>query len=263
MSAVKLACEFCGQELPEACDCCEKQYRTAYAEPVDWPHYPVRPEMAHDMPHRIKCLRVDERGYPIPWFVPYFKGKPEPRMADGGKARLAGRGTICWVCGQSLGRYKTFVIGPMCTVNRVSAEPPSHLECAEFSVKHCPFLSKPRMHRRENDLPPGSDVTGEKQPGFMIKRNPGCVCLWTFQDSGKDRTSRIQRILTPTGFLFQIPVPPSAVSWWAEGRKATRAEVEESVRTGLPILEEMVRSQPEMDQLQRQLKECKQYWPNK
>lgn len=28
----------------------------------------------------------------------------------------------------------TFVVGPMCELNRISGEPPSHRECAEFSA---------------------------------------------------------------------------------------------------------------------------------
>lgn len=61
--------------------------------------------------------------------------------------------------------------------------------------------------------------------GIGIKRNPGVICLWTTKkfkpfDDGKG------------GILFEIG-PAEAVEWYAEGRPATREEVEESVRTGL------------------------------
>jgi hypothetical protein len=35
----------------------------------------------------------------------------------------------------------SFVVGPMCGINRNSAEPPSHKECAQWSARNCPFLS--------------------------------------------------------------------------------------------------------------------------
>src|SRR5262245_54991717 len=113
----------------------------------------LRPDLP-PLPSRIAGLPIDpERGYPVPWFVAWHDGKPEFRTADGRKFRQAIRDRLCWVCGQPLGRHLVFVIGPMCTVNRVTVEPPCHLDCAEFSVRACPFLSKPQMTRRENDLP--------------------------------------------------------------------------------------------------------------
>jgi hypothetical protein len=111
----------------------------------------------------------------------------------------------------------------MCVVNRISAEPPTHLECAEFSVKACPFLTKPHMVRRENDLPEGLT----DGPGFMIRRNPGCVAIWV--------TRRYALQQTGEGVLFKVS-DPETVTWWREGRAATRAEAIESLETGLPAL---------------------------
>ena len=37
------------------------------------------------MPSRIAALPVDERGYPVPWFVAWIDGKPEFRCADPAK----------------------------------------------------------------------------------------------------------------------------------------------------------------------------------
>src|SRR5438046_1182517 len=114
----------------------------------------LRPEI-EEPPAKMRALPV-HRGYPVPWFVAWVNGEPEFRAADGKKWALAVTKHYCWVCGQSLGRYQTFVLGPMCGINRTSAEPPCHLECARYSAKNCPFLSKPHMTRRENGLRDGA-----------------------------------------------------------------------------------------------------------
>lgn len=184
------------------------------------------------LPERMKGLPVDERGYPVPWFVAYVNGKPDHRIADASKRGDAVRFKRCWVCGGPLGRYVTFVIGPMCGVNRVSSDPPSHEECAEWSAMGCPFLSRPNADRRDAGLPEGTT----EGAGVMLPRNPGVTLLWTSRDSSTFRDGR-------AGFLFDIG-NPIAVRWLAMGRPATRAEVEASVDSGLPALRAMCDGQP-------------------
>jgi hypothetical protein len=188
----------------------------------------LRPDLP-PLPARIRRLPVD-RGYPVPWFVAWVDGKPEFRAADGRKADLAIRERRCWVCGEPLGKESVFLIGPMCTVNRISAEPPSHDECAAFSARACPFLSRPHMDRRENGLPEDYGNPG----GVMIRRNPGVVCLW--------ETLKFKLIREPRGVLFRIGDPRS-VRWFAEGRAATRVEVLASMESGLPALADLARQQ--------------------
>jgi hypothetical protein len=98
-----------------------------------------------ELPDRMRSLKISDEGFPTPWFVPWIDGKPEFRGMVGEKLGIALRHKRCWICGQPLGKYLTFSIGPMCAVNRNIAEPPSHLSCAEYSVRACPFLSNPRM----------------------------------------------------------------------------------------------------------------------
>ena len=118
----------------------------------------------------------------------------------------------------------TFVIGPMCSINRISAEPPSHPQCAEFSAKACPFLSKPKAKRREADMPEGTlDHTG-----LMIDRNPGVTLLYGAES--------YDLAPAPGGFLFALGAPRTT-RWFCEGRLATRAEVDASIQSGLPILQ--------------------------
>jgi hypothetical protein len=192
----------------------------------------LRPELK-DIPVRMMDLPVDpERGYPVPWFVDWIDGKPEFRAMDRAKWARAIKEKLCWVCGQRLGSYLTFVIGPMCGVNRTTTEPPCHLDCARWSAMNCPFLAKPHMVRRQHE-----EFTQEARSlgGTPIKRNPGVALLWT---------TRSYEIWKPASGEYLIGIgEPLAVEWYAKGRVAMRAEVEESVRTGLPILEEIARLQ--------------------
>lgn len=183
----------------------------------------LRPELP-PLPARIAKLPVDKRGYPVPWFVAWVDGEPEFRAADGQKLVEAIEFKRCWVCGDLLGHHYAFTIGPMCAVNRISSEPPSHLECAEFSVKACPFLSRPHMRRRDNDLP--ESVTDAA--GVMLKRNPGVTLIWVTKSYGIVRTPDKR-------FLIRIGEPKS-VACYAEGRAATIDEIRASVESGYPLL---------------------------
>lgn len=185
------------------------------------------------MPARIAKLPVSKRGYPVPWFVPWNPetGEPVTQAADPVKVARAKRHKLCWVCGEPLGVYKTFVIGPMCAVNRVSSEPPSHLECAEYAVRACPFLINPRMKRNPVDDPRKQDPAG-----FMIERNPGVSLVWV--------TRSYMTVRAFNGELFSIG-DPVQVLWYREGRTATRAEILEALESGLPLLFEAAGSDAE------------------
>lgn len=183
-------------------------------------------------PKRIAQLRHDDHGRPVPYFVAWFDDEPDFRVADNERLDRCVRDRRCWVCGHKItGPTATFLIGPMCAINRVSAEPPSHRECAEFSAVTCPFLIRPNKTRRESHIPNGT----VNPAGVMIERNPGVSLLWT---------TRHWEIETyPEGLLFRIGVP-TRTAWKREGRDATRDEVVESLESGIPQLIEMARREP-------------------
>lgn len=210
----------------------------------------ARPELT-TMPDRIKALPLDARGYPTPWFVDYVDGVPEFRAMDPHKWKRAVKEHLCWVCGQKLGAYLAFVIGPMCIINRTSAEPPSHLECARWSMMNCPFMTRPHMRRREDEQ---VNQDCPSVGGVMFARNPGAMAIWVTRD---------YKVWSPAKgqVLIQFSDPVS-VEWWAEGRTATAEEVAESVRTGLPALEELARKEKGgMEALAEQTRKAEPYWP--
>lgn len=189
-----------------------------------------------DMTKDIERLPRDRRGYPVPRFVAWFDddgnhcptgtGTPNFRVADSHYKADCVRLDICWLCGRKLGSKKAFVLGPMCCINRINSEPPCHYDCARFAARNCPFLINPDMHRVPALIPEISVPA----PGEMIQRNPGVVGIWLTSWFRPFMSERGQ-----DGVLFELG-PPKRLEFWCEGRPATRAEVGESVRTGLPLL---------------------------
>src|SRR5258708_1702005 len=105
------------------------------------------------IPSRMLHRPVSKTGFPVPWFVAKIGDEYDFRVISPGAIAMAHNLKRCWLCGAPLGQFRVFTIGPMCTVNRVSAEPPSHLDCAEYAARACPFLSKPNMRRNAKNLP--------------------------------------------------------------------------------------------------------------
>jgi hypothetical protein len=160
-------------------------------------------------------------GLPVPWFVAWIDGKPDFRVVDTARMMKAHRLKLCMLCGDALGVHVSFVIGPMCCINRVSSE----RDCCEYAVKACPFLSDPEKGRRDDNLPDHRSAAG-----FGVKRNPGVTAIWTTRSSTRFVAGRGNR-----GFLWKLGEPES-VTWWCRGREATRKEVRASLRSGLPSL---------------------------
>jgi hypothetical protein len=179
------------------------------------------------IPARMQQLPITEEGWPQLWFAGLNnEGKPDLRCADPGKRVFAVKQNRCWLCGQFLGNWKVFVLGPMCAVNRTTSEPPCHRQCAEFAVIACPFLTRPKMKRNDHKLPEGY----EPPPGDAIMRNPGATVLWVCKDYTPFFTDK-SRI----DWLIQIG-EPTEVLWYAEGKPATREQINESIDSGYPRL---------------------------
>jgi hypothetical protein len=201
----------------------------------------------------MATLPVDERGYPVPFFVAWIDDKPDFRVMDPEKWQRAVKDRLCWVCGKRLGSYMVFVLGPMCGITRTSAEPPCHLECARWSAINCPFLARPHMVRREHEqlLAQGAVISGES-----IERNPGVSALWICHD---------YKLFRPNGGGMLIEVgDPEEVQWFAEGRIARREEVIESIRTGLPALEaeaEKEKAKGAVEDLRRRVRAFQRWVP--
>lgn len=194
------------------------------------------------LPEKMRDLPV-VRGFPVPWFVTWLRdgqevepgeGEPEFRVMSERRLVEAVTSQKCWVCGKKLGTYRAFTVGPMCTVNLVSAEPPSHLGCALFSVEGCPFLSRPNSRRREEGMPEDS----RSPAGVSIQRNPGVTCVWVTKGFSIKRVPRVGENgeTTGEGIMFGLGAPHD-VKWFHSGRPATRDEVMGAIDSGVPALQ--------------------------
>ncbi|HEY1492769.1 MAG TPA: hypothetical protein VGF35_09090 [Steroidobacteraceae bacterium] len=197
----------------------------------------LRPELTA-LPARIARLPLDPRGYPIPWFVGELNGVRDFRTMDATKWRRAVKERRCWICGDPLGAYLTFVVGPMCGVNRTSSEPPNHHECARWAVRNCPFLTRPQMVRREDEATEQANAENHGA-GIGLPRNPGVTLLWTTRDYRLFNDGRGKPLIR-LGDAREL-------EWFAEGRAATRAEVAASVAGGVPSLMAMAEAQDQAE----------------
>jgi hypothetical protein len=199
-----------------------------------------------ELPRKMRGLKIDDRGYPVPWFVPWLdeserevqpgEGKPEFRVMSERRLVQAIKESRCWLCGERLGKYRAFVIGPMCLVNRINAEPPSHLECADYAARACPFLTRPHARRRDNSLP----GEAKEAAGMMIERNPGIAVVYVVSEPAP--------LMRANGVLFMLPEPVE-VRFYAEGRAAAPVEIAESIGTGLPTLLGVCQNDEERDEV--------------
>jgi hypothetical protein len=166
------------------------------------------------MPARIARLERDPRGYPIPWFVHRPTGRGiDFRVMDPKRFVQAVKERRCWVCGDRLGKYIAFVGGPLSAAQRLYADPPAHLECAEFSAKVCPFLAIRSAHRREADKPAHIEMPGEQ----IVENHEATAILITTDYS-----------MLPQGVL--VVSEPREIRWFHQGRPATRAEAQQAIQ---------------------------------
>lgn len=109
-------------------------------------------KLTTEIPDRMKHLRIDERGYPIPYFVPFVDGKPDFRYQDAKKQKTAMDRKLCGVCGgRLLAKQFWFISGPIGLHNKTHSDAPMHEECARFSMHVCPHLQYLKSERRSDE----------------------------------------------------------------------------------------------------------------
>jgi hypothetical protein len=93
------------------------------------------------------------------------------------------------------------------------------------------------MVRRKDGL-----IDVKASAGIMIERNPGVMMLWYTRRHHLLNVHRRAQANAGAGTLFQLG-RPFKLEWYTQGRPATRAEILESIESGLPILRETAAQQ--------------------
>ena len=121
------------------------------------------------IPPRMRNRPTDHRGFPVPWFVSNKTpaGLWDFVHVDPARLENAYRRGLCTLSGEPLGKFVSFVVGPMCIINRVAAEPPCIPELGKWAAQVCPFLSQPLAKRPKHDAGAEANV-----PGIML----GALC---------------------------------------------------------------------------------------
>lgn len=128
-----------------------------------------------EIPKELSHLKIDKRGYPIPYFVSWINGEPEFRYMDAARVKRIIENKLCHICGIKLPKdYFYFISGPVGLQNKVSSDAAMHRVCAEFSLRACPHLFLQKAERRENDE---LGKLLNAQPSPLIREKPSELYL--------------------------------------------------------------------------------------
>lgn len=121
------------------------------------------------LPHHMRKLPRDPRGYPVPWIALDHKGKADFRVLDTKKVQQALTAKLCSICGKPMhsGEF-AFVGGPLSIENRLFNDPAMHPGCAEYALKVCPFLAAPKFAYAKKVKVEGVDI--EVSHGVSLDR---------------------------------------------------------------------------------------------
>lgn len=184
------------------------------------------------MPPRIAALPRDARGFPVPWNILWVNGVPNFAINDSMKHIQAVTGCLCPICGESLGKWKWFVGGPKSAFdpNGWYIDLPGHVECIEYALQVCPYLSVRNYHRETPliervKIPEGHEVLDETQ-------DPTRPLLFVMV------ATAMVEIMPRIG---QLPVvrprkPWLGIKFWRHGQELSREEGEALARQIVPDL---------------------------
>jgi hypothetical protein len=176
------------------------------------------------IPERMKALPRDPRGYCIPVNVYRDQhGRPHFTINNSDvRDRVLAR-DLCGICGQPLTRGRWFVGGPLSAFHEHGAyiDPPMHHECAEYSLRVCPYLALPSYRKRieEATLPKDDPTPILIDETMLMHRPPMFVAAM----------ARGQRLLENGHIVPRRPF--IRVEYWRDGAMLTEAEA-------MPLLEQ-------------------------
>jgi hypothetical protein len=158
------------------------------------------------VPPRMRNLPVSAEGAPVPFFAAWSNGAPDIAVVDAPKLVACHQNGWCSICGEPLGQYKAFVLGPLGSVNRKSYDAPAHIDCAKFAA-------------------------------VTRKMGIGVALVWV---------TRCYSAVPGRGYVMSKVGEPEQTFWYIDGRSANRQEVMESLQDALPALYEVAHAEGEV-----------------
>lgn len=92
-------------------------------------------------PPAVRALAKDARGYPVPHFASFDGERPRFDILDPSRVIQCVQEGLCGICGRKLAALSWYIGGPKTLAARLSADPPMHLDCAQFAIAACPHLT--------------------------------------------------------------------------------------------------------------------------
>jgi hypothetical protein len=120
------------------------------------------------IPDRMKHLKIDPRGYPIPHSVVIDRdGTAHFAIADEIIRQQVIREGLCSICGTKLFRGRWLIGGPLSAFasNGAFLDPAMHDECAHFALQTCPYLAAPRYAR---EIGPAKAKASNVEKDFLL-----------------------------------------------------------------------------------------------
>ena len=154
------------------------------------------------IPFRLQSRPAHEE-IPIPYITFVDKhGKPSWATTHPGRFLKALKEELCAACGQRVGKahFRVFIVQPLQAIRHISLTLPMHMDCAQWMGCNFPTMRADGLW--------AAYVTR----GFKVVR-------------------------TPAGpvFLLGTPATREGITWYTEGRKATRDEVIEEFDKIVPL----------------------------
>lgn len=191
----------------------------------DWKTIPI--------PAYMKDLKMDSRGYPIPYII--FcdtNGVYHFKINDHKKTMECLDTRICAICGRGLGKDMWLAGGPLAAFHPDGAyiDTPMHHECGQYALQVCPYLATRFYKEIEIDL---SKVAAKDNVFIDPTMIPGRPDLFVF--------IKISDFKTIPGKLpgqkYVIPSRPYLeTEFWNKGQRLSEMQAEVILTKGRSLL---------------------------
>lgn len=190
------------------------------------------------IPDQMRHLKVDPRGYAIPWSVVMDTGGTAHfAIADEEKRRKAINHSICSLCGKGLPMKRWFIGGAKPAFHPMGAylDPPMHRVCSHYALQVCPYIAAP-SYAKEIAM-----VKAKARQEFLP---PECAVILTDENSAPGRPpgdlfvalSSIGTTVIPDGPYAKPKLPYKDLEFWLHGKEISMDEGVAIIRRSDPGL---------------------------